>query len=472
MMFLMAKAKQQYVCQSCGTVHSRWSGKCDGCDAWNTIIEESLEAAIPKGLGNGNKGRIIEFADLKGQNHERPPRFITGISEFDRVTGGGLVPGSAILTGGDPGIGKSTLLLQVACALAKKDLRCVYISGEESVDQVRLRADRMGLGDMSVGLASATSVRDIVATLEDSSNPVHLAVIDSIQTMYLDNIDSAPGTVTQVRASAQEITRVAKKRGIAVIFVGHVTKEGTIAGPRVLEHMVDTVLYFEGDRSHQFRILRGVKNRFGATDEIGVFEMASEGLVEVENPSALFLAQRQADVAGSAVLAGLEGTRPVLVEVQALVAPSAMANPRRAVIGWDTSRLAMVLAVLEARCGLQFSGMDIFLNIAGGIRISEPAADMAVAAALVSALSGVALPGETVFFGEIGLAGEVRMVAQPELRLKEAAKLGFGKAVIPRFKKNKNKTKIPKPPLEIEDIVSVLDLAAMFSHDNVQRKQA
>lgn len=467
----MAKSKSNFVCNNCGAVTSKWSGKCESCNEWNCITEEIVEA-LPKGLGsvssNSKKGRSIQFVDLKGQSNERIPRMQSGIKEFDRVTGGGLVPGSAILTGGDPGIGKSTLLLQVVCALSNKNHRCVYISGEESVDQVRLRADRMGLVNSKVELASATSVRDIVASLEDPQNPIKLAVIDSIQTMYVDTVESAPGTVTQVRTSAQEIIRVAKKRNITVIFVGHVTKEGQIAGPRVLEHMVDTVLYFEGDRSHQFRILRGVKNRFGATDEIGVFEMANEGLVEVENPSALFLSQRQNNVAGSAVLAGLEGTRPVLVEVQALVAPSSMSNPRRAVIGWDSNRLAMVLAVLEARCGLQFSGTDIYLNIAGGIRIAEPAADLAVAAALISSLSGVPLPNETVFFGEIGLAGEVRMVAQPDVRLKEAAKLGFERAVTPKFKKAKGgKT---ASMIRTDEITSALDLVAMFSHNENTKK--
>lgn len=467
----MAKSKTNYVCQNCGAVTSKWAGKCESCNEWNCITEEITEV-LPKGLGSvggsSKKGRSIEFVDLKGESADRIPRMQSGIKEFDRVTGGGLVPGSAILTGGDPGIGKSTLLLQVVCALSNRGQRCVYISGEESVDQVRLRADRMGLANAKVELASATSVRDIVASLEDNSNPIKLAVIDSIQTMYVDTVESAPGTVTQVRTSAQEIIRVAKKRNIAVIFVGHVTKDGQIAGPRVLEHMVDTVLYFEGDRSHQFRILRGVKNRFGATDEIGVFEMANEGLVEVENPSALFLSQRQSDVAGSAVLAGLEGTRPVLVEVQALVAPSAMSNPRRAVIGWDSGRLAMVLAVLEARCGLQFSGTDIYLNIAGGIRIAEPAADLAVAAALISSLSGVPLPNETVFFGEIGLAGEVRMVAQPDVRLKEAAKLGFEQAVIPKFKKAKGGK--ANTGIKTDEITSALDLVAMFSHKEEQKK--
>jgi len=462
----MAKTKTSYICQSCGAVSSKWAGKCEACGEWNCIAEEITEAAIPKGMTGGRKGRSLELVDLAGENSERLPRQITDIAEFDRVTGGGLVAGSALLIGGDPGIGKSTLLLQVVCALATRGVRCVYVSGEEAVDQVRLRADRLGLGKAPVELASATSVRDIIATMEDATRPISLMVIDSIQTMYVDNVESAPGTVTQVRTSAQEIIRVAKKRGIIVMFVGHVTKDGQIAGPRVLEHMVDTVLYFEGDRSHQFRILRGVKNRFGATDEIGVFEMAHEGLVEVANPSALFLSQRQSDAAGSAVLAGLEGTRPMLVEVQALVAPSSMANPRRAVIGWDSGRLAMVLAVLEARCGLHFSGCDIFLNIAGGIRINEPAADLAVAAALISSLSGNPLPAEAVFFGEIGLAGEVRQVAQPDVRLKESAKLGFERAIVPGLKKKST------TPIKTDEIKTVQDLVDLFGAEENPEKFA
>jgi DNA repair protein RadA/Sms len=339
------------------------------------------------------------------------------------------------------------------CALARGKLRTVYVSGEEAVDQVRLRARRLGLQDAPVELASATNVRDILSSIE-GQHPAVL-VIDSIQTMFVDSVESAPGTVTQVRASTQEIIRVAKAGNMAVIFVGHVTKDGQIAGPRVLEHMVDTVLYFEGDRSHHFRILRAVKNRFGATDEIGVFEMAREGLVEVENPSALFLAQRSQDVAGSAVLAALEGTRPLLVEVQALVAPSTLGSPRRAVIGWDPNRLAMIVAVLETRCGLQLSGCDIFLNIAGGIRIAEPAADLAVAAALISALRGTVLPPESVFFGEIGLAGEVRPVAQPDLRCKEAAKLGFKEAVLPL---SKTHTDLAISDISLRTVTHVQDL--------------
>lgn len=456
----MAKIQKTFVCQSCGSVTSKWGGKCESCNEWNTIQEEANQSA-PKGLGQGKRGKSLELVSLKGESNNNLPRHISGMAEFDRVTGGGMVPGSAILIGGDPGIGKSTLLLQVVCKLADAGKTCLYVSGEEAVDQVRLRARRLGLDKAPVALASATSVRDIVASME--SDPMDLIVIDSIQTMYVDTVESAPGTVTQVRTCTQELIRVAKKRNIAILFVGHVTKEGQIAGPRVLEHMVDAVLYFEGDRGHQFRILRTVKNRFGPTDEIGVFEMANEGLVEVPNPSALFLAQRQDNVAGSAVLAGLEGTRPVLVEVQALVAPSSLGTPRRAVIGWDSNRLAMVLAVLEARCGVSLSSSDIFLNIAGGIRISEPAADLAVAAALLSSQSNIPVPGNTVFFGEVGLAGEIRAVSQPDVRMKEAGKLGFDRAVIPQRPAKKGVTPTKVEGLKIEEITHLEDLARQFA---------
>lgn len=460
----MAKSQKSYVCQSCGAVTSKWGGKCESCNEWNTIVEEAAPESAPKGLGAGRKGKTLEVVALRGESESKNlTRHVTGIAEFDRVTGGGLVPGSAILIGGDPGIGKSTLLLQLVCKLATVGKTCLYISGEEAVDQVRLRAKRLGLDGAPVALASATSVRDIVASLDDPSSNIDLVVIDSIQTMYVDTVDSAPGTVTQVRTCTQELIRVAKKRNIVIVFVGHVTKEGQIAGPRVLEHMVDAVLYFEGDRGHQFRILRTVKNRFGPTDEIGVFEMANQGLVEVPNPSALFLAQRQNNVAGSAVLAGLEGTRPVLVEVQALVAPSPLGTPRRAVIGWDSNRLAMVLAVLEARCGVTLSQSDIFLNIAGGIRISEPAADLAVAAALLSSQSNIPVPGNSVFFGEIGLAGEIRSVSQPDVRLKEAAKLGFDRAVIPTRVSKAGKAPSKVEGLRVEEITHLEDLARQFA---------
>ena len=455
----MAKAQKNYICQSCGAVSTRWQGKCDACNEWNTLQEELAERAVPKGL-KGKSGRVIEFTDLKNDQKKTYPRLQTKIDEFDRVTGGGLVPGAAILIGGDPGIGKSTLLLQAVCALTNNGTNCVYVSGEESTDQIRMRANRLGLGDSSVKLAAATNVGDIIESVKSAPDTVELLIVDSIQTMYVENIDSAPGTVTQVRTSAQEIIRIAKGRGIVVVFVGHVTKDGQIAGPRVLEHLVDTVLYFEGDRSHQFRILRAVKNRFGPTDEIGVFEMAEAGLMEVANPSELFLSQRHTDAAGSAVLAALEGTRPLLVEVQALVAPSSLASPRRAVLGWDHNRLAMIVAVLETRCGIKLGSHDIFLNIAGGIRINEPAADLAVAAALVSAISTVPLPADTVFFGEIGLAGEVRQVSQPDIRLKEASKLGFERATIPKLSK---KTANKNSAIKTNELTHVKQLAKMLS---------
>ncbi|MFA7276325.1 MAG: DNA repair protein RadA [Pseudobdellovibrionaceae bacterium] len=460
----MAKPKLLYFCQSCGASYNQWAGKCESCGEWNSLQQEEPQSAPPKGLGAGKKGKGLELVGLQYAESKPAPRFKTGFNEFDRVTGGGLVRGCAILLGGDPGIGKSTLLLQAVCALAQQGLKCVYVSGEEAVDQVRLRARRLGLDQSPVVLASATNVRDIVATLEQ--NPVDVLVIDSIQTMYVDTVDAAPGTVTQVRTAAQELIRTVKKTGTCTFFVGHVTKDGQIAGPRVLEHMVDTVLYFEGDRGHQFRILRTVKNRFGATDEIGVFEMGELGLAEVANPSALFLAQRQGDVMGSSVFAGMEGTRPLLVEVQALVAPAPYGAPRRSVIGWDQNRLSMILAVLEARCGLQFSGSEVYLNMAGGIKITEPAADLAVVAALVSALQGRPVPDNTVFFGEVGLSGEVRAVAQPDQRLKESAKLGFTKAMIAkRVRSAGGKQVAPPDGMRIHEIAHLEDMIDYFRNN-------
>jgi DNA repair protein RadA/Sms len=428
----MPRALNQFVCQSCGAAYPKWAGRCEACGGWNSLVEEAVAARAPKGLGTG-KARKLAFAGLEGGG-DAPPRRLTGIAEFDRVCGGGLVPGTALLIGGDPGIGKSTLLLQIVAALASgksgQALACLYVSGEESLDQVRLRATRLAVGGAPVMLAAATSTRDIAASLGAKDAP-QIVVIDSIQTLYVDTIEAAPGTVSQVRASAQELIRLAKERGFTLFLVGHVTKEGMIAGPRVLEHMVDTVLYFEGDRGHQFRIMRAVKNRFGPTDEIGVFEMTDHGLAEVPNPSTLFLAERQSPVSGTAVFAGMEGTRPVLVEIEALVAPSMLGTPRRAVVGWDGNRLAMILAVLEARCGIAIGARDVYLNVAGGLRIAEPAADLAVAAALLSALSQEPVPDKTVVFGEIGLSGEVRPVGQAEARLREAAKLGFANAFTP-----------------------------------------
>ncbi|GIX15121.1 MAG: DNA repair protein RadA [Paracoccaceae bacterium] len=425
----MAKAGAQFHCSACGAVHAKWAGRCEACGAWNSIVEETGPTTGPGGRALGRRrGRGMTLTALS--DPEPPlPRARSGIDELDRVLGGGLTPGSAILVGGDPGIGKSTLLLQAAAAFGKAGLAPIYVSGEEAAAQVRMRAHRLGLDGAPVRLAAETSLREILTTLEGERPG--LAVIDSIQTVWADTVDSAPGSVTQLRAAAHELTAFAKRRGVSVIMVGHVTKEGQIAGPRVIEHMVDTVLYFEGERGHQFRILRSVKNRFGPAEEIGVFEMTGGGLVEVANPSALFLAERDRPASGSVVFAGIEGTRPVLVEIQALVAPSGLATPRRTVVGWDAGRLAMILAVLEARCAIPFSGMEVYLNIAGGLRITEPAADLAVAAALISARQDIALPADMVVFGEVSLSGALRPVTQAEARLREAAKLGFSRAIAP-----------------------------------------
>jgi DNA repair protein RadA/Sms len=424
----VAKHASHYVCQSCGAVAAKWAGRCEACGEWNSLVEESAPASAPGGLGGGRRrGKAISFHGLEGPA-ESCPRRHTGIAELDRVCGGGLVPGSAVLIGGDPGIGKSTLLLQAAVGLGSESGDCAYVSGEESVDQLRLRARRLNLSSDTVRLACATAVRDILPSLEGPSAPVAV-IIDSIQTMYVDTLESAPGTVAQVRSSAQELIRLAKTRGFTLFLVGHVTKEGVLAGPRVLEHMVDTVLYFEGERGHPFRILRAVKNRFGPTDEIGVFEMTDR-------------------------------------EVQALVSSSPQATPRRAVVGWDSGRLAMVLAVLEARCGLVLAGKEVYLNVAGGLRVSEPAADLAVAGALVSAACDKPVPEETVIFGEVGLSGEVRGVSQMDLRLKEAAKLGFKRALVPQRRGRKadgGARGKAATGLEVEEIAHLQDLVDRLS---------
>ncbi|HEX3429693.1 MAG TPA: DNA repair protein RadA [Rhizomicrobium sp.] len=424
----MARPQTSFVCQACGATAAKWSGRCEACGSWNTIAEE--RALTPSGAAarRPGRGRAVTLEELKSVE-ESPPRRATGIAEFDRVCGGGLVPGSALLVGGDPGVGKSTLVLQALASYTNKGGRAVYISGEEAMAQVRLRAGRMGLADAPVLLASATCVEDILATL-DAGPPPGLVAIDSIQTIWTSALDAAPGTIAQVRTASLDLVRYAKAGGAAVLLVGHVTKEGQIAGPKAVEHLVDAVLYFEGERGHHFRVLRAVKNRFGATDEIGVFEMTGQGLAEVPNPSALFLGDRNSAAPGAAVFAGLEGTRPLLVEMQALLAPANYGTPRRAVVGWDSGRLAMILAVLDARAGLGAAGQDVYLNVAGGLEIREPAADLAAAAALVSSLASRPLPKGSVFFGEISLSGEIRPAPQPELRLKEAAKLGFSTAVV------------------------------------------
>ena len=429
----MAKSTTTFTCSACGASSTKWSGRCDGCGDWNTISEDTgLSTSGPTGKASksigARRGSAIELTDLATEEAP-PPRTHSGMNELDRVLGGGLVPSSAILVGGDPGIGKSTLLLQAAAQFANAGLKTIYVSGEEANAQVRMRAKRLSLADAPVKLASETNLRNILTTLEVEKP--QLVIIDSIQTMWSDTVDSAPGSVSQVRSAAHELTTFAKRNGISVVLVGHVTKDGQIAGPRVVEHMVDTVLYFEGERGHQFRILRAVKNRFGPSDEIGVFEMTGRGLSQVTNPSALFLSERGEPSPGSVVFAGVEGTRPVLVELQALVAPSPHSQPRRTVVGWDGGRLAMILAVLESRCGIPFTGLDVYLNVAGGMKISEPAADLAVAAALVSAREDSALPDGAVVFGEISLSGALRPAPQTENRLKEAQKLGFTSAIAP-----------------------------------------
>jgi DNA repair protein RadA/Sms len=463
----MAKRQSTFVCQSCGAVYNRWKGKCEACGGWNCIVEETGAEPMAGPLAtrpSRAKGRVFPLEGLAGESKDAP-RTASGIGELDRVTGGGFVTGSVILIGGDPGIGKSTLLMQASAAVAQAGHRVVYISGEEAVGQVRMRAERLGLASAPVELAAQTNVEDIVATLSAGRAPA-LAIIDSIQTMWTETVESAPGTVTQVRASAQNLIRFAKTSGTAVILVGHVTKDGQIAGPRVVEHMVDAVVSFEGDSGHHFRIMRAVKNRFGPTDEIGVFEMTGKGLAEVGNPSAMFLEGRDVAAPGTAVFAGMEGTRPLLVEIQALVAPSSLGTPRRAVVGWDPARLSMVLAVLEAHGGLKLGMHDIYLNVAGGLRISEPAADLAAAAALVSSLSGAPLPPDGVYFGEIGLSGAIRPVAQANARLKEAAKLGFSSALIPSARRDQAEAST----LRTGTIGHIGELIASIAVDSPRRK--
>jgi DNA repair protein RadA/Sms len=428
---MVKAARNAFVCQNCGAVAPRWTGKCAGCGEWNTMVEE-VDAAPPPGSGLAklSRGRAVALETLDRVAGDKSKRMSTGLAELDRVTGGGMVPGSAVLIGGEPGIGKSTLLLQVAAAFAAAGRRAIYFTGEEATAQVRLRAERLGLADASLSLACETSLSSILATLAEGP-AADLVVVDSIQTLWAEGLEAAPGTVSQVRAATQSLVRFAKAHGTALVLVGHVTKDGQIAGPKLIEHMVDTVLYFEGDRGHAFRILRATKNRFGATDEIGVFEMATEGLREVANPSELFLGDRLSSAPGSSVFAGMEGTRPILVEIQALVVPSGLGTPRRAVVGWDANRLAMLLAVIDARCGISFGQHDVYLNVAGGLKITEPAADLAAAAALLSSISNVALAAHEVYFGEISLSGAVRPAGHMLSRLKEAKKLGFKRAVLP-----------------------------------------
>jgi DNA repair protein RadA/Sms len=427
----MVKASQDYVCQSCGSISAKWQGKCPTCGAWNSLSQEGSAIALagPVGLKARKKANAAKIESL---DHEEKPlqRIVSGISELDRAAGGGFAQGSAVLLSGEPGIGKSTLLLQAAAAIANQGHTALYFSGEEATGQIRMRAARLGLTKSPLGLAAETCVERILATVEQAGIPDFI-VADSIQTLWTETIESAPGTVSQVRTAMQALIAMAKSRGPVLVVVGHVTKDGQIAGPKVIEHMVDTVLTFEGESHHNLRLLRATKNRFGPANEIGVFDMHGDGLREVPNPSQLFMTQDGANAAGSAIFAGIEGTRPILVEIQALLAPSPYAAPRRAVVGWDQNRLAMILAVLEARCGVKLGQQDVYLNVAGGLRIAEPAADLAVAAALLSALTGIALPRNCVYFGEAGLSGALRPVQQMSVRLKEAQKLGFSTAFLP-----------------------------------------
>jgi DNA repair protein RadA/Sms len=449
------KLQAQYICQNCGAVHNKWAGQCSACMSWNTLVQEL--AASPPGALKADTGKASRLNKLNFEGLESsgltPARIVTGLDEFDRVCGGGIVPGSVLLLAGDPGVGKSTLLLQVAAQAANSGLKIAYISGEEAVEQIRGRAARMGLSKAPVELAAETALRTILEALKRER--FDLVIIDSIQTLWSDVIEAAQGSVSQVRACASELVRLAKKQSSAIILVGHVTKEGQIAGPRVVEHMVDAVLSFEGERGYPFRILRGTKNRFGATDEIGVFEMGDAGLREVPNPSALFLGDGGERSSGSAVFAGIEGSRPVLVEIQALVAPSAYGTPRRAVVGWDNGRLAMILAVLESRCGLGFGQKDVYLNIAGGLRISEPAADLCAAMALISSLLDKPLPNKAIVFGEISLSGDVRMVSRADARLKEALKLGFDCAFAPQNASD-------NAPITVKGLTNLGDVLRLF----------
>jgi len=425
------KLVQQYVCQDCGCIHPKWSGKCNECGIWNSLVLESIVKT--KGISKiaANSATITKLDD----EALSPNRIMTGIGEFDRVLGGGIVEGGAILLGGDPGIGKSTLILQILDKLCQAGNNTLYVSGEESFQQIKLRANRLQVKSKDINISCTTSLNEIKQIAKEQEG-LKLLVIDSIQTIYDDTIDSSPGTVSQVKSCTFELIRHAKESNYAVLFIGHVTKEGAIAGPKVLEHMVDTVLYFEGDRSFQYRMIRAIKNRFGPANELSVFEMNESGLHEVQNPSKYFLPDNDNPQSGSTIFAGMEGSRPILLEIQALCVPSFLASPRRAVIGWDTNRLAMLIAVLNARLSINILDKEVYLNMVGGLKVSEPAADLAVIAALISAVKNRPISRDYVFFGEVGLSGETRSISHIESRVREAEKLGFKCVVMPNINKN------------------------------------
>ena len=438
----MAKAKTLYTCTECGGQAPKWQGQCPHCDAWNTLVET---IATPSARFESVAGARSSVTPLAAVKQRATSRIATGLEEFDRVLGGGLVPGGVILLGGDPGIGKSTLLLQAGAALGAAH-RTLYVTGEESAEQIALRAQRLALVNAPLELLAEVQLESIVSAIDKTAPEI--VVIDSVQTVYTEALASAPGSVAQVRECAAQLTRLAKQRGVIVLFVGHVTKEGAIAGPRVLEHIVDTVLYFEGDPHSSFRLVRAIKNRFGAANELGVFAMTERGLKGVSNPSALFLSQHAAGVAGSAVVATLEGSRPLLVEVQALVDPVQGGVPRRLAVGLDAQRLALLLAVLHRHGGVDTTGFDVFVNAVGGVRILEPAADLAVMLAVCSSLRNSPLQHKSLIFGEVGLAGEVRPVQRGQERIREAAKLGFETVIIPNLNK-------PKQPIDGVQILGV-----------------
>ncbi len=423
----MAKITTKFVCQTCGSSFSRWMGKCEQCGAWNSLVEEV--AAVSTGFGKSKPSAALKPTTIADVTAERLPRIKSGLDEVDQVLGGGIVPGSVMLLSGDPGIGKSTLVLQIATALAKGE-SVLYVSGEESAAQIRLRADRLGLAGSSLELLAATNIDAIAATIEQ--NTYRLVIIDSIQTMAVEALTGSPGTVGQITASAQVLQALAKRHGPAMLIIGHVTKEGNIAGPKILEHLVDVVLYLEGERYGSFKALRGVKNRFGSTSEVGIFEMAEQGLIPVPNPSEALLAERRPGP-GSVVLATLEGTRPLLVEVQALVSPTPFGYPKRTAVGFDLNRLNLLVAVLTKRAGLNLSSSDIYVNVVGGLRVSEPAADLAIILSVASAMQDTQVPTGLVAFGEVGLSGEIRSVGQAARRVAEATRLGYNLAIGPSF---------------------------------------
>ena len=454
----MSKIKTFYQCQSCGHSSAKWLGKCPDCGSWNSFVEEKSTTVSRHASSLQSLGKT-EPVNLLSINGSPENRISTGLSEFDRVLGGGVVAGSVILVGGDPGIGKSTLLLQAFSGLSKKFGKLLYVSGEESPQQIKMRADRLSVNSGNIILLPETSLESILDTSIKISPEA--MVIDSIQTVYTQELFSAPGSVGQVRECAAKLMLFAKRSSIPVFIIGHVTKEGTIAGPRVLEHIVDTVLYFEGDRGHSYRILRTIKNRFGSTNEIGIFEMSDAGLREIENPSELFLSERPKNVSGSTVIASIEGTRPLMVEIQALVSQTNFGIPRRTSIGVDFNRVNLLLAVLEKRSGMHLGGMDVFINIVGGLKIIEPAVDLGIISTVASSVREIPIDPKTFVFGEVGLSGEIRAVAQAETRLKEASKIGFKKAVIPFGNAEKIKN---YPGLEVIGVKNVEEcLSAVFS---------